>query len=129
MERLTVKRMREELLPVMVKDQGGKCPMCGIDLRHIASSNVCVDHNHRTGVIRGALCRNCNGMSGKVENLAIRSKKDLTELQWLKNVVKYLEGSQVQRYQFLHPTHRTLVEKLAKRNLQARLRRAKKKEV
>jgi hypothetical protein len=39
---------------------------CGICKKHISEalltrkSNLCVDHDHKTGKIRGLLCDNCN---------------------------------------------------------------------
>ena len=39
--------------------QGGGCRLCASDKR------LCVDHNHRTGEIRGILCWACNAALGK----------------------------------------------------------------
>lgn len=44
----------------MIADQDYKCKCCGIDLRDIAPNHVCVDHCHKTGKVRGILCRKCN---------------------------------------------------------------------
>ena len=40
------------------KEQGGKCAICGgvNDRGH----SLCADHDHKTGLIRGLLCRTCN---------------------------------------------------------------------
>lgn len=40
------------------ENQDGKCAICGETF--IEPSNACIDHNHKTGEIRGLLCRNCN---------------------------------------------------------------------
>jgi hypothetical protein len=37
--------------------QGGKCAICGGTRRQRLS----VDHDHKTGIVRGLLCRMCNG--------------------------------------------------------------------
>lgn len=110
MKKITAKAMREELLPQMLAAQGGRCPMCNLDMRFIDKRNVCVDHDHTTGQIRGLLCRNCNGTSGKLENLAVRSRKELTSAQWLNNVVKYLSAPR--RWDYIYPTHKTPAEAL-----------------
>jgi hypothetical protein len=36
--------------------QGGRCAMCWKTSEH----SLCVDHSHRTGILRGLLCINCN---------------------------------------------------------------------
>jgi hypothetical protein len=47
--------------------QKGKCALCGKDnikKRKIVALGV--DHNHKTGKIRGLLCNNCNVMLGMI---------------------------------------------------------------
>jgi hypothetical protein len=46
---------------VMVEAQGGVCPGCGGEPRH-------VDHDHKTGKVRGILCFNCNQALGNVRD-------------------------------------------------------------
>lgn len=52
----------------MLQEQGGKCKIC---LQELTIINV--DHCHKTGTIRGLLCRKCNSALGlfgdDVENL------------------------------------------------------------
>lgn len=51
--------------------QNGKCAVCGKELDH----NLCVDHDHKTGKIRGLLCDKCNLALGNVDdNLEILLK-------------------------------------------------------
>jgi hypothetical protein len=52
----------------LLKRQKGKCPICA---RTIV--DPVLDHDHSTGAVRDALCRNCNRFEGKV-------------LQWAKTV-------------------------------------------
>jgi len=63
----------------MINAQDGKCAICKSDLK--TTHNVCVDHNHETGFIRGILCRKCN--------LGIGHLNDSIEI--LKSAVKYLK--------------------------------------
>ena len=49
----------------LLEEQGGVCAICGgksgpySNLEHRLPS-LCVDHNHKTGKIRGLLCHRCN---------------------------------------------------------------------
>jgi len=109
----------------ILKAQGYRCLLCTIDLRLVESRNVCLDHCHKTGFVRGVLCRNCNGILGKLENLATRAKKDIHQLVWLDNALAFLRkhtGRPV--YDYIHPTHKTELEKRELRNKRARARRA-----
>jgi hypothetical protein len=48
----------------MLAEQGGVCAVCGkSDPEH-------VDHDHKTGVVRGMLCFNCNQALGNVRDSA-----------------------------------------------------------
>ena len=51
----------------MKQNQGGKCSICFLELVSSlgrGKNGVHVDHCHKTGVIRGILCENCNRMLG-----------------------------------------------------------------
>lgn len=45
---------------------GGRCPIC--DLSLVGNGDVGVDHDHRTGAVRGILHNNCNLIIGSVDD-------------------------------------------------------------
>ena len=47
----------------MIDSQNGNCAICGKKLIDL-NNNICVDHDHGTGKIRGILCGNCNRAIG-----------------------------------------------------------------
>lgn len=105
-------------------EQKGKCAICQINV--VAEQKLpTLDHDHTTGVCRGVLCNNCNGLEGKVINLANRAKRNETPLEWLKRLVEYLTHHQVNRTSMLHPTHKSLDEKRILTNKKARVKRQK----
>lgn len=55
----------------MVKDQGGRCKLCGSDStgRNDRYRFWNIDHCHKTGRVRGLLCHFCNITLGKFEKL------------------------------------------------------------
>ena len=71
---------------VMLRNQNGKCKICGkgIYLFGDTKSNTAhVDHDHKTGKVRGLLCQECNTGLGKF----------CDNIEYLKNAIKYLEDS------------------------------------
>lgn len=92
-------RIKNELL----EKQNWICPLCQLDLRDVIPRNICLDHDHDTGMIRGVLCRNCNSMEGKIHGCIRRAKRQLTKKQWFKHLVKYWKTST----KVLHPNHKT----------------------
>jgi hypothetical protein len=60
----------------MIQKQDGRCAICGDVM-----NPPCVDHNHKTGVVRGMLCSHCNFALGQVRE----------NVQILKNMIAYLE--------------------------------------
>lgn len=45
----------------MFKSQRGKCAICrSSDTGQTGKRFLCVDHDHKTGKVRGLLCRRCN---------------------------------------------------------------------
>lgn len=109
----------------MINEQGGVCPVCG--LRLLLESAV-ADHDHDTGLIRGALHRGCNGYLGKVHILAKRFAKatgrEEQTAETMLNAAYYLMDDQ---YPLYYPSHKTEAEKRAARNKTARARYALKK--
>ncbi|MFF5173553.1 endonuclease VII domain-containing protein [Micromonospora sp. NPDC000089] len=79
----------------LLAEQGGVCAICGAeDPQHL-------DHDHRTGWVRGILCFNCNGGLGQFRDSPTR----------LAEAITYLRGTTWQRalihpgvYQMFSPT-------------------------
>ncbi|QDY08968.1 recombinase [Micromonospora sp. HM134] len=70
----------------LLAEQGGVCAVCGAeDPQH-------VDHDHRTGWVRGILCFNCNGGLGQFRDSPTRLARAIT----------YLRGTTWQRA-LIHP--------------------------
>ena len=66
----------------MLGGQNYKCAICGSDNSGRGDEAFCIDHNHKTGKIRGLLCHNCNiGLSKFKENISNLEKS-----------IKYLEN-------------------------------------
>ena len=64
------------------------CPLCN---KSFEVKSPVVDHNHANGRIRDVLCSWCNSRLGMCENAALNARGQYTPLQWLKNVVNYIE--------------------------------------
>lgn len=118
----------EPLRAKIAAEQEGKCWLCKIDLSTVVA---CLDHDHETGRIRGVLCQNCNGIEGKINNLARRAKRNKSKFDFIEAVLRYWawfsDCSHAYRSE-IHPTHKTADEKRLRRNKKARLARQKKKE-
>lgn len=68
----------------MLLEQGGVCAICGLPetfIRWGKVSQLCVDHDHETGKVRGLLCHNCNRVLGYIQD----------DLTWLSSATEYLE--------------------------------------
>ena len=63
--------------------QDGKCAICG-DSDTGKFNHLCVDHDHKTGEVRGLLCNPCNKGIG-----CLRDDKEI-----LKSAIGYLTDSQ-----------------------------------
>lgn len=108
----------------ILQEQGHRCALCTMDLPNDAAV---LDHCHTTGAIRGVLCRNCNGIEGKVHNLARRAKRKWTPTWWLQQLIKYWAKHATDQSGLMHPTHKTAEDKRLRANKLARERRAAQK--
>lgn len=121
--RLTAKQVaayRKQLL----EEQGGLCAIC---LEPIKAGEEVLDHDHKTGQVRGVLHRGCNAMLGHIENN--RARHMLTSpirfAKFLARVATYIVKRRDDAP--LYPTHRTDDEKRELRNKRARAARARAK--
>ena len=112
-----VKHTREQL----VEAQGHLCAICGAPI--VEGQIVHLDHNHKTGAIRGALHGVCNMLLGKVENGLRRGIPDPDG--FLKGLANYLELHEQNQTGLLHPTHLTADEKKAKAKRKAARKKLK----
>ena len=55
----------------LLAEQNGQCAICGTD-KPGRYGRFCVDHDHRSGKVRGLLCHNCNHGVGKFKDSAAR---------------------------------------------------------
>jgi type I site-specific restriction-modification system R (restriction) subunit len=62
----------------MYLKQEGKCLICKKEVPHLS-----IDHDHKTGKVRGLLCGSCNSMLGHAHD----------NIDSLKNAITYLETS------------------------------------
>lgn len=44
----------------LLDQQGGGCACCGRKMNAVKGRRFAVDHDHKTGKVRGLLCHNCN---------------------------------------------------------------------
>jgi hypothetical protein len=67
----------------LINIQNHICPICTeiFDLDFKSMKTPCIDHDHKTGKIRGILCRSCN--------IALGHTKE--DIQRLKNLILYIE--------------------------------------
>lgn len=57
----------------MSNKQNNKCAICGNDLDMGKLTHV--DHDHKTGKVRGILCRNCNhGLGNFMDDISLMAK-------------------------------------------------------
>lgn len=119
---------RSMLRPIALRlyaAQGHICPLCAGPIDVTVKGQMVVDHDHDTGLIRGALCRSCNSMEGKVFSAVGRwcvKKMDYAlVIPALRRLADYLEQEPTE---FIYPTHQTEDEKRVARNAKERRQRA-----
>lgn len=84
----------------LLEKQDGKCAMCGREPKV-----PCLDHDHKTGFIRGVLCSACNSMEGKIKNAARRAYGSGNEVQFLQDLIEYWNKHIDEPSGVIHPNH------------------------
>lgn len=83
------------------------CPICNQSLA--VGGKVALDHCHSTGLLRATLHASCNSAEGRTKAGAQQLQKTThivrtDYIQYLKNLVKYLESHEENPSKVLHPT-------------------------
>jgi hypothetical protein len=63
----------------LVSEQDGCCAICGLRAEYVPS--LAVDHCHKTGKVRGLLCRKCNTALGQLGDDPDRLRKAIEYLE------------------------------------------------
>jgi hypothetical protein len=61
-----------ELVPALLELQQHRCAICLKDLSQAPGRDVCADHAHGSGRMRGMLCRRCNAGLGHFKDDPLR---------------------------------------------------------
>jgi hypothetical protein len=73
--------LSRETYQEMLDGQGGRCKICGYDKPRGRYDNFSVDHDHKTGEIRGLLCAFCNTGIGQFQDSPSLLRKAATYLE------------------------------------------------
>ena len=80
-----VRKNYEAKYPRPKLDSKFHCPVCYKIKDHLFNNDICLDHNHDTGEVRGYLCESCNASIGKFhENPEILERT----IKWLRGEIK-----------------------------------------
>jgi len=101
------------------------CAVCGH--KFTRTDDAVVDHDHGTGIIRGAIHRSCNMAEGKIKVKANRGHKGVKAEDLIIGLGKYLEHHKTPKVPYIHPQHMTPDMKRIARNRKAQILRTKKK--
>ena len=82
---------KQELMQIMAIKN---CQICEVELIEgkVGSNARCIDHEHRTGRVRGVVCTSCNKAEGHIAKVS----EDL--ILWTRKLMHYLQSWREQRY-------------------------------
>lgn len=66
---------------VMLAEQDGKCGICARPFTFNRRHDALVDHDHRTGKVRGLLCNSCNTGLGKMGDSIVGLERAIAYLR------------------------------------------------
>ena len=92
---------------MIAKQQKFICPICGKSLA--SGGTIALDHDHKTGALRGTLHSSCNSAEGRTKAGAQTMQKTshivrTDYLSYLENLVKYLRACEDKPKRIIHPT-------------------------
>ncbi len=82
----------------LLEEQNNICLLCKTEI----INDAVLDHNHKTGNIRGVLHRGCNCLLGKIENNLVRNRINENMLEEIMiNLINYIGTKRDE----IHPLH------------------------
>ena len=99
--------------------QGGRCALCD---EIIEPGKAVLDHDHKSGLIRGVLHRGCNALEGNITNALPRN---LITPDRLRAIFENWERYHQAPRDLLHPSHRTAEERKIRAKKRAKTRKKK----
>ena len=103
----------------LLAQQNGLCALCN---EPIEPGKAVLDHDHRTGLVRGVLHRGCNALEGVITNNCARN---LVSPERLAAIFQTWASYHAQSSEVLHPTHRTPEQKLERTRRRRKLKSKK----
>lgn len=101
------------------QEQNNICPLCNKEIQ-----DPVLEHDHKSGMLRGTTCRKCNSALGAIENAGKRFGIALQDLiQITKNFESHINNTKP----ILHPTYRTPEERKARAKARAKKKRCSKR--
>jgi len=76
-QKITIDDHSEEI----INNHNGQCDICQSEIPGYGRRSFCIDHDHKTGIVRGMLCQKCN--------IGLGNFNDNPEL--LQKAIKYLQ--------------------------------------
>lgn len=77
--------------------QDFRCAICKTPFDKILRTSIHVDHSHKTGLVRGLLCGNCNRVLGCAKECVGRLKQTIKYIQRMKNEIRHLGTKRTHR--------------------------------
>lgn len=71
--------LSNEQFDSMFKSQNGACAIC--EKQNLNGKRLCVDHDHKTGKVRGLLCNQCNGFLGAISDDKSKAARAISYLE------------------------------------------------
>jgi hypothetical protein len=109
MKKLTYKELKALKDDMLTVEDG--CPICKRLFKDLKQRDICLDHNHVNGKIRGLLCRGCNSMEGKVHRAFVRVGLAKAGVNYEEFLIGLLCYTKFPELDVLHPTFKVKNEK------------------
>lgn len=107
----------------LLEQNNYKCPICG---KSLSLNDAVLDHVHRLnksqvpgengyGLVRNAICRECNLIEGKITNALRRYKGITNTLDKIEFLYRLIDYYQIPLTEYIHPTEKLPKKKVSKR--------------